>query len=142
MRTVLALALLAVAPTLVRSDEKADEWKGLSGKWTVEKAVLGGTDATAALSAAVLTISDGKYTLEFEGKEDKGTVAIDHAKKPRTMDIVGTEGANKGKKYMAIYELSGDILKVCYALEGEVRPTEFESKAGSNTFLVTYKRKK
>src|SRR5215207_8394237 len=126
MRTVVALALVAFVPALVRADEKADEWKGLGGTWTVEKAVLGGTDATAALSAAVLTIAEGKYTLQFEGKEDKGTVAIDLAKKPKVMDIEGVEGANKGKKYKAIYELAGDTMKVCYALEGEVRPTEFE----------------
>ena len=77
MRTVLALTLIAFAPGLVRADEKADEWKGLAGKWTIEKAVLGGADTTGVLSAAVLTIAEGKYTLELGGQEDKGTLAID-----------------------------------------------------------------
>ena len=45
--------------------------------------------------------------------------------------------SNKGKKYKAIYNLDGDTLRICYALEGEVRPTDFESKAGSKTLVVT-----
>jgi uncharacterized protein (TIGR03067 family) len=138
MRTTLALVLLAIAPALV----SADDWKGLSGTWAVEKAVLGGADTTGVLSTARLTLGDGKYVLTLGKEEDKGTIAIDAAKKPKEMDIVGTEGPNKGKTYKAIYEVSGDTLKICYALEGEVRPTEFESKAGSKTFLVTYVRKK
>src|SRR5215218_7871657 len=116
MRIVLALSLVAFVPALVRADEKADEWKAMSGKWTVEKAILGGAEATAALSTAVLTLADGKYVLTL-GQEDKGTVTIDLAKKPKQMDIEGTEGPNKGKKYLAIYDLAGDSLKICYALE-------------------------
>lgn len=142
MRFALALTLVAFVPVLGRADDKADEWKGLAGKWTIEKAVLGGTDATGTLSAAVLTITEGKYTLELGGQEDKGTLVLDLVKKPKHMDIAGTEGANKGKKYPAIYELSGDTLKICYALEGETRPTGFESEAGSKTLLVRYERKK
>jgi uncharacterized protein (TIGR03067 family) len=142
MRTTFALVLLAIAPAFVRADEKADEWKGLSGTWTVEKAVLGGADTTGVLSTARLNLGDGKYVLTLGKEDDKGTIAIDTAKKPKAMDIEGTEGPNKGKKYKAIYDLDGDTLRICYALEGEVRPAEFESKPGSKTLVVTYKRKK
>jgi hypothetical protein len=57
------------------------------------------------------------------------------------MDIVGTEGPNKGKTFPAIYELEGDTLRICYALEGTKRPTEFKV-TGEKVLLVTYKKTK
>ncbi len=56
------------------------------------------------------------------------------------MAITGTKGPNQGKTIPAIYELNGDTLKVCYDLSGEGHPTEFQSKAGTKLFLVTYRR--
>jgi uncharacterized protein (TIGR03067 family) len=56
------------------------------------------------------------------------------------MDILGTEGPNKGKTFLAIYELTGDSLKICYDLEGKTRPTEFRTNPGTQLFLVLYKR--
>jgi hypothetical protein len=41
----------------------------------------------------------------------------------------------------AIYEISGDTFKACYALRGASRPTEFKSAEGSDHVLVVYKRK-
>ena len=35
------------------------------------------------------------------------------------MDITGTNGPNKGKTFLVIYELKGDELRVCYDLSGE-----------------------
>ena len=58
------------------------------------------------------------------------------------MDIKGTEGPNKGKTFLAIYELKDDKLTICYDLSGEARPTEFKTKPDTKLFLVTYERKK
>jgi hypothetical protein len=43
---------------------------------------------------------------------------------------------------LAIYEIDGDTLKVCYDLGGKNRPTEFKTKEGTALFLATYKREK
>ena len=93
------------------------------------------------LKDVTLTLEDGKYTLKAESI-DKGTYTIDAAKKPKEMDIKGTDGPNKGKSFPAIYELSGDTLRICYDLSGKARPTEFKTTAGTKLFLATYKRKK
>jgi uncharacterized protein (TIGR03067 family) len=58
------------------------------------------------------------------------------------MDITGTDGPNKGKTILAIYERDGDTLRVCYDLSGKSRPTEFKTETGTQLFLVTYKREK
>jgi hypothetical protein len=50
--------------------------------------------------------------------------------------------ANKGKIILAIYELKGDTLRVCYDLSGKARPSEFKAKPDTPLFLVNYKREK
>ena len=47
-----------------------------------------------------------------------------------------------GKVTRAIYELSGDTLRVCYAFDGGERPMELATREGSPWVLVTYKREK
>ena len=138
----LSCVAFAILPLALRADDKADEWKSLKGTWKVEKAVLRGQDTTDAFKTAVLTLEEGKYTVEFGGQQDKGTITLDAAKKPKQMTITGTEGPNKGKTLVAIYELSADELKICYALEGKEPPAGFESKAGSTTLFAVYKRDK
>ena len=43
---------------------------------------------------------------------------------------------------LAIYELNGDTLRVCYDLTGKARPSEFKTRKGELLFLATYKRTK
>ena len=62
--------------------------------------------------------------------------------KPKELDITGTDGPNKGKTILAIYERTDDTLQVCYDLSGKNRPTEFKTTEGAPLFLVTYKRDK
>jgi uncharacterized protein (TIGR03067 family) len=131
---------LACVPAIF-ADEK-DEWKALKGTWNVEKAVLNGGDMTEAFKSAVLMMEEGKYTVTFLGNSDKGTLKLDLAAKPKRISISGTEGPNKDKTYEGIYEIDGDTLKVCYALEGKDPPKAFESKEGTQTLFVVYKREK
>ena len=73
---------------------------------------------------------------------DQGTIKLNASAKPKALDITGTEGPNKGKTIPAIYERKGDTLRVCYDLSGRKRPTEFKTEAGTQLFLVEYKRQK
>ena len=57
------------------------------------------------------------------------------------MDVIGTDGPNKGKTFLAIYELEGDMLRICYDLAGKTRPTAFATEQGTKLFLVRYRRK-
>ena len=60
--------------------------------------------------------------------------------KPRGLDVIGTDGPNKRKTFLAIYELKSDKLKVCYDLSGKSRPAKFESETKTLLFLAEYKR--
>jgi uncharacterized protein (TIGR03067 family) len=120
-----------------------DDVKALTGNWLVASAELSGEALPEkATSTMRLNIAGDKYAFT-EGKSlDRGDLKIDATKKPKEMDIIGVEGPNKGKTYLAIYELKGDTLRICYDLGGKSRPSEFATKKGAALFLVTYQRMK
>jgi uncharacterized protein (TIGR03067 family) len=123
------------------SDDSKDDSKKLQGTWLPRSAELAATPLPdETLKTIKLVVKNGKYTVTVGTDTDEGTVKCDPSAKPKSLDIVGTEGPNKGKTILAIYELSGDTLTVCYDLSGKNRPTEFKTKKGSQLFLVTYKR--
>ena len=115
----------------------------MDGSWQLVSGVLGGEKLPEAfVKSAVLVLKDGKYTLKSSFGDDSGTCKVDATKTPKELDVTGVEGPNKGKTIHTIYELDGDTLRVCYDLSGEGRPKEFQTKAGTQLFLVTYKRQK
>jgi uncharacterized protein (TIGR03067 family) len=136
----MALILCAAA---VWSQDAADDRKLLQGAWLPTAAELAENPFDeATLKSMKLVIDGDKYTVTVGKAIDKGTTKIDPAAKPKTMDIIGAEGPNKGKTFLAIYELNGDTLRVCYDLSGKARPSEFKTEKGKLLFLATYKRTK
>jgi uncharacterized protein (TIGR03067 family) len=123
------------------SDAQND--RPLEGTWLPSEAELAGKQFPDEIRKTIkLVVKDDKYTVTVGKQVDQGTVKLDPSAKPKTIDITGTEGPNKGKTFLAIYELKDDTLKVCYDLSGKNRPTEFKTKEGTQLFLVTYKREK
>jgi uncharacterized protein (TIGR03067 family) len=124
-------------------DDVKEDSKLIEGTWVPITAELAGMKLPAeAIKTWRLDLKNGKYTFKNGAEADQGTWKIDAAKKLKTIDIKGTEGPNKDKTILTIYELTDDTLKVCYDLSGKEYPTEFKTKAGSQLFLVTYKRDK
>lgn len=124
------------------ADAPADA-KAVQGNWKPAKAELAGNPMTkAVLQSISLKLDNGKYEVLVGDQPDKGTYKLDSATKPKRMTITGTDGPNHGKTFPAIYELTGDTLRICYDLSGAKRPTEFKSIAGTRLYLVTYNRRK
>jgi uncharacterized protein (TIGR03067 family) len=121
----------------------APEIKDVDGTWKPVSAELAGKPwPKQVLDSMKLILKDDQYTVEVGGNKDEGTVKRDSSKSPKTMDITGTNGPNKGKTFLVIYELKGEELRVCYDLSGKSRPTEFATKPDTMLFLVTYRRAK
>ena len=140
--TFASLMVFLSLAAIVRGDEKED-MKAMEGEWTMSAAELGGKPFPDEIAKTIkLVLKGDTYRATVGEQVDKGTVKLDASKKPKAIDITGTEGPNQGKTFPAIYELSKDTLKVCYNLGGAERPTEFKSKDGTQIFLVTYKRAK
>jgi uncharacterized membrane protein len=49
-------------------------------------------------------------------------------------------GKSKGATYLGVYELVGDTLRLCYALDGRPRPGGFSSEPGSGHYLAIFTR--
>ena len=134
---------LVLSFTLVASGDDAKDGDALDGTWLPETAELGGKMFPDEIRKAMkLVVKDGKYTVTVGKQVDEGTVKLSPAAKPKELDITGTDGPNKGKTILAIYERDGDTLRVCYDLSGKGRPTQFKTRADTRLFLVTYKREK
>lgn len=134
-RSLLLLAVGALAAGAALAADDADDQKLLQGTWKPKEAVLGDNKIDVMLlEKASLVIEGEKYTVHVADKEEKGSLSIDAKKTPKTMDIFPTSGDNNGKTLLAIYELAGDKLTVCYSLTPTVRPEDFEPD--SNTLLV------
>jgi uncharacterized protein (TIGR03067 family) len=113
------------------------------GTWLPSSAELAGKPFPDEVRKTMsLVMKDDKYTVTVGKAVDQGTVKLNPKAKPKELDITGTDGPNKGKTILAIYELDGDTLRICYDLGGKDRPTEFKTKADTQLFLVTYKREK
>ena len=138
-----AITVAIVFAASASSQDTADERKKLAGTWTPTAAELSGEPFPEEVRKTIkLVLAGDKYTTMVGKTTDMGTFKLYPAKTPKAMDIIGGEGPNKGKTFLAIYELKGDTLRVCYDLLGKNRPTEFATKKGTPLFFVTYRRMK
>ena len=143
MKNILPTGLAAFALFASSAFVRADDAAAIQGTWTPKRAVLGGESMPEeVLKMITVKLDHGKYEVLVGDSLDKGTYTIDPATQPKGMTATGTDGPNKGKTFPAIYELTGDTLKVCYDLSGAKAPTEFKSVPGTQLYLVSYSRKK
>ncbi len=111
----------------------------LQGDWAPLEIVANGEKASEdALSKIHLKIKGNEYFLETNNGPSQGSFKIsENDNNPRSMDVT----TQSGDELPAIYEISGDTFKACYAVNGAARPTEFKSTEGSDHVLAVYKRK-
>jgi uncharacterized protein (TIGR03067 family) len=141
-KLLLLLSVGYLVFTPLKNHQAEEEGKMIEGTWIPITAELGGQKLPDEyLKSARLILTAGRYTYQI----DQGTyklIPAEEPKAPKAMDITGTGGPNKGKTFLAIYELAGDTLRICYDLEGKSRPEAFTTRAGTRQFLVIYKRAK
>lgn len=140
---LLPIALLALFLLPFTSSAHADDLKAMEGTWKVASAEAGGQPVDSPqLKDLVVKITGDHYTAEVKEGVEAGTVKLDETKKIKTMDATKTEGFEAGKVIKAVYELKGDTMRVCYAMDGGERPTELATKDGVPWLLITYQREK
>jgi uncharacterized protein (TIGR03067 family) len=143
MNSILCVCLAVGASLQSSTGGAPDDATAIQGNWKPARAELAGQPMSeAVLKAISLRLANGRYEVIAGSEPDRGTYTLDSTSKPRGMTITGTEGPNNGKTFPAIYELTGDTLRICYDLSGAKRPTEFRTAAGTKLYLVTYTRVK
>ena len=134
----IATVTLAIAGTVMGNDQEK-----LAGAWTCVSAVNDGRplpDDVAKMLRLTITKEGGYKTERGDQVLFDSKCTIDPARTPKHIDLIGTEGENKGKAAQGLYALDGDTLTICYTMPGLERPSKLESKAGSGATLVVWKR--
>lgn len=141
---LIGLAVIVAAPGPKETPKK--EAPGIVGSWNLEKAELGGMaiPAGAALGELSLTFNaDGTVIATKGGKPEPDNTRYTHDPKKSPAEIDLTESRQGGKDMVirGIYKIDGETLTLCMSPLAE-RPTRFESPAGAQTILMTFKRMK
>jgi uncharacterized protein (TIGR03067 family) len=138
---ILIVGLLSAADT--KEDAVKKELKKLKGSWSATALEFAGQKAPADEAKKNKIMFDGDKVTFIEGDEKKqGTFKIDPTKKPATIDLIGTEGKEKGKTTKGIYALEGDSLKIAIGFKRDERPTEFATSKDVLVILFVLKRDK
>jgi uncharacterized protein (TIGR03067 family) len=117
---IVGLLVVFAGSVAIGSDEKSGQ-DSVQGTWLATSAEFAGQKWPDGMAKALqLVIDQDKYLVKDGEATDRGTVKFESSRKVKSMVINGNDGPNKGKTFLAIYELSGDTLTICYDLKGLV----------------------
>ncbi|NBP79883.1 TIGR03067 domain-containing protein [bacterium] len=125
---------------------RANDHQAMAGTWQVISIDANGTldDSENVRRIMVINEPNGDWALVMNGDTvARGTSFVDEETNPKTVDLTITEtndGNNVGRTYPGIYELGEKTRRVCLAMDGGERPTQFFSAAASGHVLVTYEK--
>jgi uncharacterized protein (TIGR03067 family) len=142
--SMLLLALAAWAlPNLPSEDTQ--EAKGLAGKWVLTAGRANGENLPDGARGRVrlIVIADEMILYTDSARSSRFVYRLNTSATPNLVDLVGTEGTDKDKTLLGIYDLKGDRLKVCRTLNAKVeRPKEYSAEAGSKCVIEEWRRDK
>jgi len=120
-----------------------EELEKLQGTWNMVSLEIEGMKmAEPAFKGAKIVVKGDAFTTTSMGAVYKGTLSVNGAKTPKTLDLAFLEGPEKGNTSLAIYQLEDDTWKICLTIRGNDRPKEFVTKPGSGHALETLKLEK
>ena len=119
----------------------ARDIEALQGRWNITALEMDGAEMPApTFTGAGITVDGDRFISTGMGLSYEGTVVIDHAKKPKTLDLLFTVGHAAGTRNFGIYELKRDRWTICLATRGTRRPRAFATRADTGLALETLKR--
>lgn len=114
---------------------------GITGKWKIAKAELGGHELPASgFEKMVLDMDENSYQLLEDKVIESGILQLIPGTSPGMIVITGLFGPNKGKTFRCIYKFEGEDLIMCYNLDGNGTPTAFQTAENTLLYLVRYQR--
>jgi uncharacterized protein (TIGR03067 family) len=138
---LLTIVLGVAALPAPAGDKKKDE-ELIQGTWKVVfREFIGRKTPEAELKGGKVIIKAGTMTLDDGKKKERHKYKIDPSQKPKAIDFANTGPGNK-ETTLAIYELDGDTLKICWSERFDDRPTRFASDADSGQTMIILKRVK
>jgi uncharacterized protein (TIGR03067 family) len=129
------------APEVPAPATAADSVDEMSGEWQMVSCIRDGYTLEPMLVKSGRRIGRGGETTTMFGKQVfmKARYTLDATQNPKTIDYAITDGASKGKTQYGIYEMDGELLRICYAGPGKSRPTDFTSATGDGKTVTVWK---
>jgi uncharacterized protein (TIGR03067 family) len=122
----------------IKKDRKLYE-----GTWRVVALEISGQKSgdDDAKKLSVLNGADGSWSLRSEDREiARGRNVIDPTTKPKTIDVIEMEDGKDKLTVFGIYEITEKTRRLCYAMSGRGRPTDFTSTSTNEQVLITFER--
>ncbi len=146
----LIIAISLLVPALAQAQDAKKDQEQLQGTWKMVSREFMGKKASDEEIKKLNTKIVVKGDTITVWSQDAGTdevvsevkFKLDPTTKPKSLDFTMTSGPTKGQTAVAIYELEGDSLKVCYAVGEAKRPTQFAAANNTEWVLLSYKREK
>jgi uncharacterized protein (TIGR03067 family) len=109
------------------------------GDWVLVEMVANGQKLDEGTTEKMkLKVKGNEYSVTTADGEDQGKFTVNSESTPKRMDVSPASGS----EIPAIYEISEDGFRACYAINGAARPSEFRSAENSDHVLAVYKRKR
>lgn len=136
-RFVLAGGLMVAAfAGVVFAQDKA--LKELEGTYKVTMLEKGGKEAPKELVDSLkVTIKGDEFLIKVRDEEKKAKFKVDGSKTPSTIDIIPSEGEEKGKTFPGIFKIEKGEVTLAFTEKGD-RPKEFKSEG--ETMLLKMKK--
>lgn len=118
--------------------------KKLQGTWNAVSYKADGESVDPKESPVRWVFTDDMFRLMADVDEAViwGNYKLDTSPTPHSIDLSFPlePDAAKPQTALGIYELSDKQFKICYDAEGTKRPTQFESKTGSNLIEIVFEK--
>ena len=91
----------------------------------------------------VPAVNAARIVADDIGRAKEVHILATSGKSPKQIDLTMQTGPDKGQKYLGIYELDGDTLKLCFFeddLRAKKRPTAFAGAKEPRTTILVLQR--
>jgi uncharacterized protein (TIGR03067 family) len=118
---------------------QADDARAWQGTWRLVSCVANGETQKGNMKWIV---AGDRYTIWVDGKSggDPYTFKLDPRQKHIDVFHHDTPKGTYGGQLKGIYDLQGNVLKVCYDGKGQRYPTSFDAGRGSGQLLYHFER--
>jgi uncharacterized protein (TIGR03067 family) len=140
--TATLLSPLLLAGLFIPGPAADNDLAKLQGVWTTRAGPNKDIPVSIEIRGSVVTVRVA--ITKRRSIQAKGELVIDSAAAPKTLDWVKFTGRDDQEfpEILAIYELNGDILRICNGGPNNGRPCEFKAGEGALADVLTFKREK
>ena len=144
----MALLLSCALPVAGQKPSDPNALGPLQGRWYSRSTESDGKQQSG-VNKADLHVINGREVVGMVDRSivSKATIKTVHRGPGRdvgTITLAMTAGSDRGKTWIALYQVTGDTLRWCgsYVGENDTLPSAFVTKAGDHYFLRTMAREK